>query len=257
VTASPASAAILLPDWDLPAGVRAAITTRQGGCSSGPWASNNLALHVADAPAAVARNRQQLQAALGLAAAPQWLEQIHGSKVVEARADDLVRTADASFSREPGVACAVLTADCLPLLLCDAAATQVAAVHAGWRGLAGGVIAATVATFAAPPAQLRVYLGPAISQPAFEVGIDVLEACFAAARSPAHADAIAACFAPSASRPLHFHADIYALARAELAALGVTSISGGSDCTYADADRFYSYRRDDVCGRMASLIWLT
>lgn len=254
---SVAPGAILLPDWEVPAGVRAALTTRQGGCSSGPWAGNNLALHVADAPAAVAQNRRQLQAALGLAAAPQWLEQIHGNKVVEARADELVRTADASFSRARGVACAVLTADCLPLLLCDAAGTQVAAVHAGWRGLAGGVIAATVATFSAPPAALRVYLGPAIGQAAFEVGIDVLEACFAAARSAAHADAIAACFAPSARRPLHFHADIYALARAELAALGVTCVSGGRYCTYTDADRFYSYRRDGVCGRMASLIWLT
>lgn len=243
------------PDWLLPTGVRVLITTRQGGCSEGVWAGNNLALHVGDDPQRVLHNRQAL--ARALPAEPQWLEQIHGIKVVEAEADGVVRTADGSFSRQPGVVCAVLTADCLPVLLCDQAGRQVAAAHAGWRGLANGVLAEAVASFAVPASELLVYLGPAISQAAFEVGIDVLEVFFDSARSGAHADAIAACFKPSPCHPLRFHADLYGLARAELHELGVTRITGGDFCTFSDRERFYSYRRDGVTGRMASLIWLT
>ncbi len=148
-----------------------------------------------------------------------------------------------------------MSADCLPILLCDKQGTQVAALHCGWRSLAGGICAEALDKFSASRTDLLAYLGPAISQVHFEVGIDVLEAFFAAARSPEHADEIAAAFAVGA-RPLHFYADIYALARAELKALGVSAVYGGGYCTFADQERFFSYRRDKTTGRMASLIWL-
>lgn len=246
---------IIIPDWPAPANVRSCITTRTGGVSQAPYESNNLALHVGDNPEDVRRNRQFLSESLQLARQPQWLEQIHGVKVVTARDDERVRTADGSYTLEPGQACVVMTADCLPVLLCDERGTQVAAVHAGWRGLAKGILERALDRFSCPASQLLAYLGPAIAQPHFEVGIDVLEVFFRAARSPLHSDEIAAAFKPS-QRPMHFYADIYALARAELSALGVEAIYGGDYCTYADAERFYSYRRDKITGRMASLIWL-
>jgi polyphenol oxidase len=245
----------MAPDWPAPAGVRACISTRSGGVSQSPYASNNLGLHVGDNPEHVVANRTQLSAQLGLQNSPQWLEQVHGVKVVNAKMDGVVRTADGSYTNQPGHACLVMTADCLPILLCDKQGTQVAALHCGWRSLAKGICARGLQKFTVPPGELMAYLGPAISQPYFEVGVDVLEAFFKSARSPEHAEQIAAAFI-SAQRPLHFYADIYALARAELTALGVTAIYGGNGCTYADDARFYSYRRDKVTGRMASLIWL-
>lgn len=245
----------ILPDWPAPASVRSCITTRVGGVSGAVYASNNLALHVGDDADKVEQNRSTLCSSNHLSKTPQWLEQIHGVKVVVARADRRVRTADGSYSAEPGQACVVMTADCLPILLCDQQGTQVAALHAGWRGLVKGVVERGVQKFTCPANQLLAYLGPAISQPHFEVGVEVLEAFFKAARNQAHSDAIAAAFKP-ASRPLHFFADIYLLARAELQALGVQAIYGGNYCTYADSEDFYSYRRDKVTGRMASLIWL-
>lgn len=244
----------ITPDWPAPDNIRACITTREGGNSLAPYASNNLGLHVGDNPEHVQRNRRQLCAALGLNQSPQWLEQIHGVKVVNAKADDLVRTADGSFSNQSDQSCLVMTADCLPILLCDKKGTQVAALHCGWRSLAKGICARGLQKFEGAPRQVIAYLGPAISQAHFEVGIDVLEAFFKAARNHAHSDQIATAFIP-AQRPLHFYADIYALARAELRALGVTDVYGGDYCTYADSERFYSYRRDKVTGRMASLIW--
>ena len=219
-----------------------------------PYASNNVGLHVGDDPRLVNKNRAQLCARLGLEKTPQWLEQTHGINVVSAAADGLVRTADGCYSNQPGQACAVMTADCLPVLLCDTQGTQVAALHCGWRSLAKGICAKGIGKFTSPPQDLMAYLGPAISQPHFEVGIDVLEAFFNAARNPLHTDHIAAAFMP-AHRPLHFFADIYALARAELNALGVKNVYGGGACTFAERERFYSYRRDKVTGRMVSLIW--
>lgn len=241
-------------DWPAPAGVRAVISTRAGGCSSPPYASNNFGLHVGDDPHAVESNRIQLCATLGLEKTPQWLEQVHGVKVVNAKADGAVRTADGSYSNQRGQACLVMTADCLPILLCDKQGSQVAALHCGWRSLAKGICAKGIQKFSVPPGELMAYLGPAIAQPNFEVGIDVLEAFLKAARNPLHAEQIAAAFNP-AHRPLHFFADIYALARAELNALGVFDVYGGGYCTFADEARFYSYRRDKITGRMASLIW--
>lgn len=246
---------LIYPDWPAPACVKAAITTRRGGTSAAPYAEWNLAHHVGEAKARVDENRALLVESLDLPREPQWLEQIHGTSVVEAKDDGWVRTADGTFSDQPGLACAVLTADCLPVLLCNRAGTRVAALHAGWRGLAGGILAAGVARFHEPSAELMAYLGPALSQPRFEVGVEVLEAFFEAARSEVHAEAIAAAFRPS-QRPLHFQADLYALARAELAALGVTQIYGGEFCTGYQEDLFYSYRRDGQTGRMASLIWI-
>lgn len=245
----------ITPDWPAPANVRSHITTRAGGVSLPPYASNNLGLHVGDNPESVAANRAQLSAHLGLQNTPQWLEQIHGVKVVNAKTDGVVRTADGSYSNQPGHPCLVMTADCLPILLCDKQGTQVAALHCGWRSLAKGICARGLQKFSTKPGDILAYLGPAISQSHFEVGVDVLEAFFKAARSQQQADEIASAFI-SAQRPLHFYADIYALARAELHALGVTAIYGGNDCTYADEARFYSFRRDKVTGRMASLIWL-
>lgn len=249
------SAGYFQPQWPVPKTVRACITLRAGGVSVADFYSHNLALHVGDNPHAVASNRQTLCASLKLKRSPQWLEQVHGTKVVRAQADGMVRTADGCYSTEQGLACAVLTADCLPILLCDQQGTQVAAVHAGWRGLAKGIAARALQKFTVPPSQLLAYLGPTIAQPHFEVGIEVLESFFKSARNPQHSDQIAAAFLPG-QRPLHFLADLYALARAELNALGLHEIYGGDYCTYRDAEYFYSYRRAPVTGRMASLIWL-
>jgi len=243
------------PDWPAPAAVGAAITTRLGGVSAVPYDQLNLSLGVGDREAAVMENRRRLLEALELTSEPQWLTQVHGTQVVNAQRNGRTRTADACYTREPGLACAVLTADCLPVLICNRSASQVAAVHAGWRGLSAGILTRALGCFDESPEALLVYLGPALSQPRFEVGVEVLEAFFEQARTSAQADRLAEAFQPSA-RPLHFCADLYALARAQLQALGVCEIHGGGFCTYDEPERFYSYRRDGVTGRMASLIWL-
>lgn len=246
----------MIPDWPAPATVRAAVTTRLAGASEGGYASFNLASHVGDNAEAVAANRLQLRDELALSTEPQWLEQVHGVKVVDAVADNRVRTADGTITTQQGLPCAVLTADCLPILLCDREGTQVAAVHAGWRSLAAGIVPRALARFNAPPEQIMAWLGPAISADHFEVGVDVLEAFFDTAGSVDHSDAIAAAMRPG-DRPMHFYADLLQLARAALSECGVTASYGGGMCTYADAARFYSYRRDgQTSGRMASLIWL-
>lgn len=236
----------IVPDWDAPARVRALITTRDGGTSAGAYASMNLGDHVGDDPQHVARNRELLRALLP--AEPMWLKQVHGAAVV---AGDVFREgmeADASVARKPGQVCAVLTADCLPLLLCDEQGTVVAAAHAGWRGLASGVIENTVRAMAADPARLLAYLGPAIGAGAFEVGEEVRQAFLL------HAPAAAQAFAPAAEGK--WLADIYLLARQRLAEAGVRRVYGGGFCTYAEKERFFSHRRDKITGRMASLIWL-
>jgi YfiH family protein len=245
----------LIPDWPAPENVRACITLRSDGASAEPYEGFNLAAHVGDDEAAVAKNRQQLADEQNLKSV-QWLEQVHGTKLVEAKSDDLVRTADGSYSCNRGHTCAVLTADCLPVLLCDREGTQVAAVHAGWRGLAAGIVGRAVKSFKSSPKDVLVYLGPAISQPHFEVGIDVLEAFYESALNESHLQAISHSFEPSRQAPMKYQADIYALARAELQALGVTEIYGGDQCTFADAERYFSYRRENMTGRQASLIWL-
>lgn len=236
----------LIPDWPAPANVRACVSTRAGGVSQAPFDSFNLGDHVGDEPAAVAENRRRLEQAQGCR--PAWLSQVHGIEVVEAD-PSRVATADASWSATPGIACAVLTADCLPALFCDRAGTRVAAAHAGWRGLAGGVLEATLDKLAVPAGEVLVWLGPAIGPQAFEVGPEVREAFLAD-----HADAAVA-FVPSVNAG-RYKADIYQLARIRLAARGVTAVYGGGLCTFSDTERFYSYRRNPRTGRQASLVWL-
>lgn len=246
----------LFPNWPAPSKVHAACTLRNGGCSEGAYRGFNLSDAVGDSAQAVAANRQQLHRELQLPARPQWLKQIHGNKIIVAKADGELRTGDASFSCDAGVVCAVLTADCLPLLICDRSGTRVAAVHVGWRGLVGGIVRNSIAELGVAPRELLVWLGPAIGPQQFETGVDLLEAAFDSALNSAHASAIAQCFVPHQQKPLHFLADLYGLARAELLQLEVTEIYGGGLCSLSDPKHFYSYRRDGKTGRMASLIWL-
>lgn len=236
----------VVPDWPAPANVRALVTTRAGGASRPPFDSLNLGDHVGDDPAAVLENRRRLRA--HLPAEPVWLAQAHGTRCVDAASVAAGSEADAAFAREPGIVCAVLTADCLPVLLCDDAGTAVAAVHAGWRGLAAGVVESAVAAIGLPGERLIAWLGPAIGPRRFEVGGEV-RAAFVA-RDPAAAQAFVA---QSQDKWL---CDLYALARGRLAALGIRRVAGADFCSASDAARFYSYRRDGVTGRMASLVWL-
>lgn len=236
----------IIPDWPAPASVRALVTTRDGGVSDGPYASMNLATHVGDDPAAVAENRRRLRDRIP--AEPSWLSQVHGVAVVRAECAAEDAEADAAFTRQKGRACAVLTADCLPVLLCNDAGTVVCAAHAGWRGLAGGVIESAVRAMDEPPARLLAWLGPAIGPQAFEVGAEVRAAFLA------HAPAAAAAFVPKANGK--WLADLYRLAGQRLGALGVSRVFGGGFCTYHETARFYSFRREKTTGRMASLIWM-
>jgi len=246
---------VIEADWPAPAGVLALCTTRRGGRSTGPYHSLNLAQHVGDDAQRVAANRELLVAELPPGTGISWLSQVHSCDVVEARPGDSPPVADAQWSRTPGIACAVMTADCLPVLFCSAPGTVVAAAHAGWRGLLAGVLEATVAAMEVPASQVLAWMGPAIGPEAFEVGGEVREA-FLSAAPLGEGGRIAACFAPSADRPGHWYADLYALARARLAAVGVSHIFGGGWCTHRDREQFYSYRRDGETGRMASLILL-
>lgn len=230
-------------------------TRRDGGCSAAPYASFNLAAHVGDDPSAVQANRTRLAGMLPPACSVQWLTQVHGTGVVEAGQGTAVPEADACWTRSPGRACAVLTADCLPVLLCSVDGDVVAAAHAGWRGLLGGVLERTVAAMGVAPGGLLAWLGPAIGPGAFEVGGEVRAQFLAAARAADAADTDAG-FVPSPVRPGHYLADLHALARLRLAAAGVHRVWGDNDCTYDAGDRYFSYRRDRVTGRMASLILL-
>ena len=233
----------LTPEWPAPANVRAFSTTRAGGCSDGPWSSMNLGEHCGDDAARVRRNRAYLTRCLP--AAPQWLRQVHGRRVVWHPSD--VRTAaeaDALVAFKPNQVCAVLTADCLPVLFCDTGGSRVAVAHAGWRGLAAGILEATMEALECPPSGLMAWLGPAIGPEVYEVGEDV-----ALAFPEEAADALT----PRGDR---FLLDLYRVARLKLAAAGLTAVHGGGLCTYSEPERFFSYRRDGVTGRMATVIWL-
>lgn len=265
------------PDWPAPAMVRAVSTLRTGGASLAPYASLNLGGHVGDAPVAVAENRRCLAAAAGLPSEPVWLTQVHGIDVVDLDANgqadaarrpdtpvlvdasgcadvsersipERAQPADAAFTRQPGRVCAILTADCLPILLAADSGDLVAAVHAGWRGLAGGVIEATVRALGVAPAKLLAWLGPAIGPGHFEVGAEVRGVLL---RGDPGAEAA---FAPNARG--RFMADLPELARRRLASLGVGRIYGGGHCTYAEGALYFSHRRDGLTGRQATLIWL-
>jgi YfiH family protein len=243
-------AKFIIPDWEAPATVRALVTTRTGGVSVGPYASMNLGDHVGDAVLAVNENRRILAHLADLPSKPAWLRQVHGIDCVEyeAAAATLL-DADAIVARAAGQVCAIMTADCLPVLFCARDGSVVAAAHAGWRGLLNGVLEATLGKMALPAAEVLAWLGPAIGPAAFEVG-DEVRSAFVTQNALA-----AAAFLP-AKEVGKWLCDIYQLARLRLAAAGVLHVSGGGLCTCTDVDRFYSYRRDKVSGRMASLIWV-
>jgi YfiH family protein len=235
----------ITPDWPAPANVRALITTRAGGISQGAHASFNLGLRAGDDPQAVAANRERLRAILPQE--PKWLRQVHGNVVVDADALQDVPEADAAIARRPGTVCAVMVADCIPVLLADRAGSVVAIAHAGWRGLASGVIENAIDRMAVPAAGLIAHLGPGIGPRAFEVGADVRDAFLSG--DPRAETA----FKPRG--PGKWLADLFLLARQRLARAGVTQVSGGELCTHSDPARFYSYRRDRETGRMAAVIW--
>ncbi|HEX8545303.1 MAG TPA: peptidoglycan editing factor PgeF [Pseudomonas sp.] len=235
----------LIPDWPAPAGIKSCVTTREGGVSLAPFDSLNLGDHVDDSPAAVASNRLHLTSTLNIR--PAWLKQVHGVAVAEADPSQVME-ADASWTAVPGIACTIMTADCLPALFCTLDGKRVAAAHAGWRGLAAGVLEATADSLDVPPAQIMVWLGPAIGQPSFEVGAEVHEAFISI--HPQTDEAFI-----SSKNPGRFMADIYVLARLRLAAHGITAVYGGGFDTFTDS-RFYSYRRNSRIGRFASLIWI-
>lgn len=268
----------ITPDWPAPPQVKAAATLRTGGVSEGPFASLNLGSHVGDDPAAVMENRRRVRAALALPTEPTWLNQVHGIDVIDAgayrrrennstsaaasadpasemagsnpqhSAADAPPMADASIALGAGAVCVVMTADCLPVLFCDTHGTRVGAAHAGWRGLAGGVLGATIKALDVPPSQLMAWLGPAIEQDAFEVGNEVREQFLQLDSSNA------AAFKPNARG--RWQADLYRLARNELARLGLTAVYGGGLQCCADSKRFFSYRRESRTGRMATFVWL-
>ncbi|SAL70450.1 laccase [Caballeronia terrestris] len=266
----------LWPAWRVSSRVRALVTTRNGGVSGAPYGGGqsgegglNLGLHTGDSPDAVRENRRRLLA-LTEAPAAAWLEQIHGADIAEAGAvidrcanapstGNVVR-ADASVTDRPGAVCVVMIADCLPVLFCDEAGRAVGAAHAGWRGLAAGIVEKTAGRVAAlagaSPSALHAYMGPAIGPSAFEVGEDVLDA-FVSTADATRRDATAAAFNATQSKGKYL-ADIYALARLRLADAGIDAarVHGGTQCTVTERERFYSYRRDRVTGRMAAMIWL-
>ncbi|MGZ5008958.1 MAG: peptidoglycan editing factor PgeF [Methylobacter sp.] len=235
----------LTPDWPAPANIHAATTLRTGGVSCGAYASLNPAMHVGDDADKVKQNRRIIKESLNLPSDPVWLEQIHSNRAVPAVAAEALQQADASYTAEAKVVCAVLTADCLPLLVCSVDGSEVAAIHAGWRGLLAGVIGNTLA--AMKSSDVLVWLGPAIGPDCFEVGGEVREAFLE--KSPA----FAAAFKPQSDGK--WLADIYRLATIDLAMLGVDKVYGGGFCTVTEHQRFYSYRRDKETGRMATLIW--
>jgi polyphenol oxidase len=245
---------LIIPDWPAPKNVHALQTNRRGGISLAPYNSLNLGSHVKDNPIHVAQNRQMLSQFLP--SEPVWLNQVHGINVIDAAQTDCVAdsgyadcvpSADASFTTRKNVVCVTMTADCLPILMCNTAGTLVASIHAGWRSLCDGVIEATVAKMGADSSQLMAWLGPAIGPNAFEVGAEV-RAQFMAKDAKSEL-----AFKPHGDKYL---ADIYKIATQRLNNMGVQQIYGGGECTFTDEKRFFSFRRDGVTGRMATLIWL-
>ncbi|MBC8211724.1 MAG: peptidoglycan editing factor PgeF [Gammaproteobacteria bacterium] len=239
--------AFIVPDWNAPDAITAVCSTRQGGVSRAGFDSFNLATHVEDDPARVALNRQRLLQQLGLSAQPQWLEQTHSIRAIDLDRDS-GRDGDAAVTRTPGRVAVVLTADCLPVLFTNSAGSEVAAAHAGWRGLLNGVLEQTLAAMHSKPEAIMAWLGPAIGPQQFEVGAEVRE------QFVQQMAAAEACFVQN--RAGHYLADLYQLARLRLEKQGLSLISGGDYCTYTQSDLFYSYRREKVTGRQASLIYI-
>jgi polyphenol oxidase len=251
--AAATSIGLLIPEWPAPPRVRAAFTLRTGGASAPPFDSLNVGVHVGDDASAVMENRGRVRRYLHLPADPRWIEQVHGTDVLDLdgtlpSGTPGLRSADAVVTRRTGQVCVVQVADCLPVLFATRDASAIAAAHAGWRGLAAGVLEATLAALAVEPANVMAWLGPAIGPAHFEVGDEVRMAFLT--RDPDAATAF--------TRNLRdrWQCDLAVLARRRLAALGVRAVFGGNWCTYGDRARFFSYRRDGHCGRMAALIWL-
>lgn len=238
---------LIVPDWPLPAGVRLGWTDRRGGASEAPFDTFNLARHVGDRPGAVTENRARLLADMTGASEIRWLSQVHSAIAIEAESVDNGVEADAAWTRTPGLACGVMTADCLPVFFWQRDGRQVAVAHAGWRGLANGVLAETLASFESPEA-VACGLGPAIGPAAFEVGADVLEAF----RDWPGAEA---CF-EAGNRDGKWLADLPELAACWLRKAGVAEVYESGECTFSLAERYFSYRRDGVTGRMANVIWV-
>jgi YfiH family protein len=242
------------PDWPAPPNVRSLSTLRMGGVSTAPYESWNLGAHVGDVAASVAENRRRLRVGAALPAEPEWLAQVHGRGVhnldttASVGAIGAAPTADAAVTRRAGRVCAILTADCLPVLLASASGDRVGTAHAGWRGLVAGVIEATVDALGGPPEELLAWLGPAIGPRHFEVGAEVREALLVP--DPGAAEAF------TGNSRGRFMADLYALARRRLARAGVNRVYGGGECTFAGASSYFSHRRDGTTGRAATLIWL-
>jgi len=243
----------IFPDWSAPENIKAAVTTRRGGVSLPPYNGFNLAGHVGDEHQHVEQNRQLLENSLNLPQSPLWLSQVHGQQVVDANTSSTDVEADASFSLKTDTVCAVMTADCLPVLFCDRQGRAVAAAHAGWRGLAAGILQATASKLQqkldCPANELMAWMGPAIGSQTFEVGGEVRDAFIS--QNKQHALAF------TDSRQNHWLADIYALASITMQVHGIESIYGGGFCTVTDDARFYSFRRESKTGRMASLIWMS
>lgn len=234
--------------WPAPAHIHAGTTSRTGGISPAPYDSFNLADHVGDNPAYVEHNRTLLCQSLGLTTAPRWLQQQHGNRIIDITESSNIHQGDGAYTTYKHRICAVLTADCLPLLLCDAQGTQIAAIHVGWRGYSKNIIPNAISRFSAPARDLLAWIGPCISAEHYKIGPEVHAACVQVTGDPD--------IGFTATRNHHWHANLVTLARFQLQACGVRDIHGGDHCTYAEAERFYSYRRDGVTGRMASLIWM-
>lgn len=244
----PIAPQVIIPEWPIPQGVGACSSTRIGGVSLSPYDSLNLGAHCGDNVEHVEENRHLFYAAAGLPSQPVWLEQVHGTAVLKLTGVPYAsKRADASWSDTPGSVCAVMTADCLPVLFCNKNGTEIAAAHAGWRGLCEGVLEETVACFKDRPENIIAWLGPAIGPSAFEVGPEVREAFVA---KDAQADVA---FRPAGEK---YYADIYTLACQRLANVGIEQVYGGDRCTHTESGDFFSYRRDKTTGRMASFIWL-
>ena len=234
-------------DWPAPDNVVGGTTLRTGGVSAGEFASLNLAAHVGDEPASVAENRQRFRSQYSLPSEPSWLKQVHGISVARGNSVPSTPAADGIVATAAGVVCAVLTADCLPVLLTTADGSTVAAAHAGWRGMSAGILEATVDALEVPSEQILAWLGPAISQPALEVGDEVRE------QFVNQSEAAEACF--SANSRGRWQADLYGLATLRLRDCGVPRVFGGGSCTHTEPERFFSFRRDGRCGRMATFIY--
>ncbi|MDE2235562.1 MAG: peptidoglycan editing factor PgeF [Gammaproteobacteria bacterium] len=238
----------IIPDWPAPARVRAVSTTRNAGVSSGVYASLNLGAHVGDAAESVAENRRRLRDALKLPREPRWLRQIHGNRVIKIDDMQIEQECDAAYTSDAGQICTIMAADCLPVLLCNRKGTVVAAAHAGWRGMAAGVLEATLAAMAVPTESVLAWLGPAIGPDAYEVGEEVRSAL---TRGQPQADQ-----AFESIRDGKWLCDLYLLAGQRLRQAGVPHVYGGGFCTHTERARFFSYRRDGECGRMGTLIWI-